>query len=87
MRQDAHGAAEAALRNHAAIDKIVELEKIEPTQKELADALAVIARQNNLTMEQLREYYTPEFEVAVMKSVLTGKVMSLIREAADIAEV
>ena len=87
LRKDAHGAAEAALRNHAAIEKIVELEKIEPTQKELADALAVIARQNNLTMEQLREYYTPEFEAAVMKSVLTGKVMSLIRDAADIAEV
>ena len=87
LRKDAHSAAEAALRNHAAIEKIVELEKIEPTQQELAEALAVIARQNNLTMDQLREYYTPEFEAAVMKSVLTGKVMQLIREAADVTEV
>ena len=37
--------------------------------------------------DQLREYYTPEFEAAVMKSVLTGKVMQLIREAADVTEV
>ena len=87
LRKDAHSAAEAALRNHAAIERIVELEKIEPTQQELAEALAVIARQNGLTMDQLREYYTPEFEAAVMKSVLTGKVMQLIREHADIAEV
>ena len=57
------------------------------TQEELAQALAVIGRQNNLTMEQLKEYYTPEFEEAVMNSVLTGKVMRLIRDAADIAEV
>ena len=87
LRKDARSAAEAALRNHAAIEKIVELEKIEPTQQELAEALAVIARQNDLTMDQLREYYTPEFEAAVMKSVLTGKVMQLIREHADIAVV
>ena len=87
LRKDARSAAEAALRNHAAIEKIVELEKIEPTQQELAEALAVIARQNDLTMDQLREYYTPEFEAAVMKSVLTGKVMQLIREAADVTEV
>ena len=87
LRKDAHPAAEAALRNQAAIRKIVELEKLEPTQQELAEALAVIGRQNNLTMEQLKEYYTPEFEEAVMNSVLTGKVMRLIRDAADIAEV
>ena len=79
--------AEKTVKVRLALEKIVELEKIEPTQQELADALAVIARQNNLTMEQLREYYTPEFEAAVMKSVLTGKVMGLIRDAADIAEV
>ena len=87
LRKDAHPAAEAALRNQAAIRKIVDLEKLEPTQQELAEALAVIGRQNNLTMEQLKEYYTPEFEEAVMNSVLTGKVMRLIRDAADIAEV
>ena len=87
IRKDAYPAAEAALRSQAAIRKIVELENIVPTQEELAQALAVIGRQNNLTMEQLKEYYTPEFEEAVMTSVLTSKVMRLIRDAADIAEV
>lgn len=87
IRKDAYPAAEASLRSQAAIRKIVELENIVPSQEELAQALAVIGRQNNLTMEQLKEYYTPEFEEAVMTSVLTSKVMRLIRDAADIAEV
>ena len=87
LRKDSYPAAEAALRNHAAINKIVELENLVPTQEEIAQALAVIARQNKLTMEQLKDYYDEEFEQAVMKSVLTGKVMRLIRDAADVTVV
>ena len=87
LRKDAYPAAEAALRNFAAIDKIVEEEKLVPTQEEIAQALAVIARQNKLTMEQLKDYYDEEFEQAVLKSVLTGKVMRLIRDAADVTVV
>lgn len=87
LRKDAYPAAEAAMRNHAAVDKIVELEKLEATQEEIGQALAVICRQNNLTMEQLKDYYDAEFEAAVMKSVLTSKVMGLIRDAADVTVV
>lgn len=84
LRKDSYPAAEIALRNHAAVLKIAELEKLEPETEEISHALAVICRQNNLTMEQLKECYDAEFEVAVMKSVLTSKVMRLIRDAADI---
>ena len=87
LRKDAYPAAEAALRNHAAVDKIVELEKLEPEQEEIVQALNVICRQNKLTMEQLKDYYDEEFEQAVIKSVLTGKVMRLIRDAADVTVV
>ena len=87
LRKDSYPAAEAALRNHAAVNKIVELEKLEPTQEEIVQALQVICRQNNLTMEQLKDYYDEEFEQAVIKSVLTGKVMRLIRDAADVTVV
>ena len=79
-------AAEAAMRNHVAVDKIVELEKLEATTEEITQTLMVIARQNNLTMEQLKDIYNAEFEAAVMKSVLTSKVMRLIRDAADVVE-
>ena len=55
--------------------------------QEIAEALAIICRQNDITMEQLRSYYNAEFEQAVLKSVLTGKVMHLIRDAANITVV
>ena len=87
LRKDAYPAAEAALRNLAAVEKIVMLEDLEPEQDEIAQALAMICRQNNLTMDQLREYYDAAFEAAVLKSVLTSKVMRLIRDAADVAVV
>jgi len=86
LRKDAYPAAEAALRNLAAVNKIVELEGLEATQEELGQAIAVICRRNNVTVEELKEHYDAEFEQAVMKSVLTGKVMSFIREAAEVTE-
>ena len=87
LRKDAYPAAEAAMRNMAAVDKIVELEGLEATQEELGQALAVIARKNGITVEDLKDYYDAEFEKAVMRSVLTGKVMALIRDAATVTEV
>ena len=87
LRKDAYPAAEAALRNFATVDKIVELEKLEATQEEIGQALALICRQNNVTMDQLRELYDAEFEAAVINSVLTSKVMRFIRDAADITVV
>ena len=87
LREESRGAAESFLRNQAAIDKIVELEGLEPTQQELGEAIALICQQNGMTVEELKPYYTPEFEKAVTNSVLTSKVMRLIRDAAIIAEV
>ena len=82
LHNDAYPAAEAALRNLAAIDKIVELEKLEATQQEIDEALAMICRQNNITLEELKEHYDKEFEKAVIRSVLNTKVMQLIRDNA-----
>ena len=87
LRADAYPTAEATLRSQAAIEKIVELENLEATSQEMAEALALICRQNNMTMEQLKPYYNAEFEQAVTRSVLTSKVLRLIRDAADVAVV
>ena len=84
LRADAEPSAKAALRNQAAIDEICRLEGLEASQEEIDEAVAVIARQNDMTLEQLQPYFSPEFEAAVIKSVLTGKVMSLIREHAQV---
>ena len=86
IRQDMRAQAETGIRVQAAIEKIVELEKLEPTQEEIGQALALICRQNQMTMEQLKQYYDAEFEQAVIRSVLTSKVMKLIRDAAEVTE-
>ena len=87
LRADARPTAEAALKSQAVIDKVVELENLEATQEEIGEAVAVVARQNNLTVEQLKPYYNAEFEQAIIRSVLTGKVMSLIRDNATVTVV
>lgn len=84
LRADARPSAEAALRGSAAVEQIVRLEKLEPTQEEIAEALAIICRRNSITMDQLKEHYDAAFEAAVIKSILAGKVMSLIRDAANV---
>ena len=87
LREEARAAAEAALRGAATVEKIVELEGLEAGQGEIADALAVVARQNNMTVEQLKPYYDAEFEQALVRSILSGKAMSLIRDNATVTVV
>lgn len=84
LREEARPSAENALRIQAAIDKVVRLENLEVTQEEIGQALAVIARQNRMTVEQLKSFYDAEFEQAVVRSVLSGKAAKLIRDAAEI---
>ena len=84
LRADTLANAIAAVRVRATIDKIVELEKLEATEEEMAEALSVIARQNRMTVEQLKPYIDAEFEAAVTRSVLTSKAMKLVRDEADV---
>lgn len=86
LREDIRPTAEAAIRNRAAIDEIVQLEGLEATEEEIGQALAVICRHNNITMDQLKAQYDAAFEQAVINSVLTGKVMRLVRDAAVVEE-
>ncbi len=87
LRKDAEPDALAELKNQAVIDKVVELEGLTAEQAELDKAVEGVCRQNGMTMEQLQPYMGPEFEAAIKRSVLTGKVMALIREAADVTVV
>ena len=86
LREDARANAEISVRIQAAIEQIVYLENLEATKEEIGEAVAIIARQNNMTVEQLKPYYDAEFEAAVVRSVLTTKVMRLIRDSAEITE-
>ena len=86
LREDTRANAEMSVRIQAAIEQVVYLENLEAGKDEIGQAVAVICRQNNMTLEQLKPYYDAEFEAAVVRSVLTSKVMKLIRDAAEITE-
>ena len=86
LREDARANAEASVRVQAAIEQIVYSENLEASEEEVGQALAVIARQNNMTVEQLKPYCDAEFQAAVVRSVLTSKAMRLVRDAAVITE-
>lgn len=86
LREDLRPQAEFAIRSRAAIDEIVQIEALEADQEDIAKALAIICRHNNITMDQLKEQYDAALEQAVINSVLTGKVMQLIRAAAIVEE-
>ena len=86
IREESRGAAEAALRSQAATDRIVLLEALNVEPYEFDEALAIIARQNRITVEQLQGYRNSNFDQAVRNGVLQGKVMQLIRANAIIIE-
>jgi len=46
--------------------------------------MEVVCSQNHMTFEQMKPYITEEFTEAVKRSVLTGKVMELLRLSAII---
>ena len=84
LREEALPNAVQSVKIQAAIELIISMENLDASKEEIAEAVALIARQNNMTMEQLKPYYDAEFEAAVVRSVLTSKVMKLIRDAAEI---
>ena len=87
LRADFRETALRHVRVQATVKKIVELEHLEATQEDIGQAIAMVARQNGMTVEQLKPYYDAELEAAIIQSILTSKVMRLIRDAAIIAEV
>lgn len=87
IREDARANALASLKMNAAVEQIVALENLVAEEAEINQAVAMVARQNNMTLEQLKPYYDAEFEAAIVRSVLTGKVMKLIRDNAVITEI
>ena len=84
--EEAKPAAEASIRAQAAIDQIVELEGLTASEEDIGEAIALIARQNRITVDELKEHYSADLEAAVVRSVLTTKAMELIRANAQIVE-
>ena len=87
IRKDVEATAVAALKAKATIDEIVMIEGLKAEEEDIAKAMAVVCRHNNITMDELKEQYDSALEQLIINSVLTGKVMRLIRDAAVVTEV
>ena len=87
LRADARGNAVISLKIQKTIEKVVELENLVVSDEEMDAALEVVCRQNNMTIEMLKPHIDDEFTAAITRSVLMGKVMRLIRDAAEVVEV
>ena len=86
LRADARADAVTSLKIKVTIDKVVELEKLEVTDEEMDAALEVVCRQNNMTVDMLKPHIDDEFTAAITRSILMGKVMRLIRDAAEVVD-
>ena len=86
LRADARANAITSLKIQATIAEVVKLEKLEATEEEMEAALEVICRQNNMSMDMLKPHIDAEFTAAVTHSILMGKVMRLIRDAAEVVD-
>ena len=86
LREDTRENAVASVKIQAAVEQIVYLENLEATQEEIGQAIAAVARQNHMTVEELKPYVDGEFTAAVVRSVLMGKAMALVRQAAFVTE-
>ena len=87
LREDARADAEQALRMQKAVDRIAILEGLRASQKDLDDAMQVIARENGLSLDQLKGYCDDNFNRAVENSVLSTKAYALVRALADVTEI
>ena len=87
IREESRADALNALRTKASMEQIVDLEGIQASKEEVDEALVIIARQNGMTIEQLKPYFDTQFELAVVRSVLMAKAMKFVREHAEITEV
>lgn len=86
LRNDARAGAVISLKVQKTIEEVVKLEKLEVTDEEMEAALEVVCRQNNMTIDMLKPHIDAEFTAAITRSILMGKVMRLIRDAAEVTE-
>ncbi len=82
LRNDARADAEEALRTQKAVERIAELEEVTTDEQEMNEQLELVCRHNNMTMEELKPYLDETFYAAVRRSVITGKVLELLRQKA-----
>lgn len=86
LREEHAPDARQAVRRQRAIAEIARAEAIQADEASVAEAIQEICRQNNLTIDQLSAHMTPEAQDAVVRNVITKKVLDRILELSIIEE-
>ena len=84
IREEIREKATASLRGQAVVSKIAELENLSVDENDMEKALMMLAMQNGMSLEFLKEHCDEEIKKEISRSVLIGKVMRLIYESAVI---
>lgn len=86
LREEARESAAAGLRIRETVLKIAETENLTVSEEEKTQALSHVAYQNGMTLEEVKAHYNEELDAALCHSILTGKVMKVIRDNAVVTE-
>ena len=87
LREEYTADARKNIMRQSIIAEIAAAEGIEADEEAVADEIKAICQQNNMTIEQLQPYLTDEFQAAVIRSVITNRVLDRIVEYAEITVV
>lgn len=86
IREEIREKAVQNLRGQAVIDKIAELENLTVSEEDIEKAFEMLAAQNGMPLELLKQNCDEEIKKEISRSVLIGKVMRIIRESAVVTE-
>ena len=87
LREEYLPDAQKNLLRQQVIAEIAQAENIEADEQSVADAITALCRENNISIDEMQKYMTEEFQSAVVRSVITDKVLKLIQESAEITVV
>ena len=87
LREEYLPDAQKNLLRQQVIAEIAQAENIEADEQSVADAITALCRENNMSIDEMQKYMTEEFQSAVVRSVITDKVLKLIQESAEITVV
>ena len=87
LREESRLDAEKAVRRQSAIAEIAKAERITADESDVMEAIQIICRQNNMSIDQLTGCLDENAQNAIVRNVITAKVLQFIREHAEIETV
>ena len=87
LRADSRPDAEKGIRRQRVIAAIADAEGIQADEASVAEAIQDICRQNNMTVDQLTQVLDETAQNAIVRNVVTQKVLDFILENAEIETV